>query len=148
MGRKPRRSAGFLRGRHATCPHPPARKPQPDVANGRKRLLAASMPRIPLEDNFTDVVGKDRRALQLSDGTLAEKAGVTANELKAVKAGEVRDHAIRGIAKALKLEREALLALARREWYPEQPTFKRGFAMFNTPHEDMMVNAYLVWDTK
>ena len=106
------------------------------------------MPRIPLEDNFTDVIGKAQRGLQLSDQTLAERAGITLVELKAVQGGEVRDLPIRGIAKALKLERDALLALARREWYPEQPLFKRGFAMFNTPHEDMTVNSYLVWDTK
>ena len=86
--------------------------------------------------------------MQLSDQTLAERAGITLEELKAVQGGEVRDLPIRGIAKALKLERDALLALARREWYPEQPLFKRGFAMFNTPHEDMTVNSYLVWDTK
>ena len=106
------------------------------------------MPRIPLEDNFTDVIGKAQRGLELSDAALAEKAGITAEELKAVKGGEVRELPIRAIAKVLKLERDALLALARREWYPEQPIFKRGFAMFNTPHEDMTVNAYLVWDTK
>ena len=106
------------------------------------------MPRIPLEDNFTDVIGKAQRGHQLSDSALAEKAGITAEELKAVKGGEVRDLPIRQLAKVLKLEREALLALARREWYPEQPLFKRGFAMFNTPHEDMTVNSYLVWDTK
>ena len=106
------------------------------------------MPRIPLEDNFTDVIGKAQRGLQLSDQTLAERAGITLEELNAVQGGEVRDLPIRGIAKALKLERDALLALARREWYPEQPLFKRGFAMFNTPHEDMTVNSYLVWDTK
>ena len=106
------------------------------------------MPRIPLEDNFTDIIGKAQRGLQLSDAALAEKAGVTAEELAAVKQGEVRDLAIRKIAKVLKLERDALLALARREWYPEQPIFKRGFAMFNTAFEDMTVNAYLVWDSK
>ncbi len=106
------------------------------------------MPRIPLEDNFNDIIGKAQRGLQLSDQDLAGQAGVTVDELKAVKGGEVRDHAIRAVAKVLKLERESLLALARREWYPEQPLFPRGFAMFNTPHEDMMVNAYLVWDTK
>ena len=106
------------------------------------------MPRIPLEDNFTDVIGKAQRGLQLSDQALAEKAGIKPEELKAVQGGEVRELPIRAIAKALKLERDALLALARREWYPEQPIFKRGFAMFNTPHEDMTVNSYLVWDTK
>lgn len=106
------------------------------------------MPRIPLEDNFNDVIGKAQRGLQLTDEALAEKAGVTVDEVKAVKNGEVRDHVIRGVAKALKLERDALLALARREWYPEQPLFPRGFAMFNTQFEDMAVNAYLVWDSR
>lgn len=106
------------------------------------------MPRIPLEDNFTDVIGKAQRGLQLSDAALAEKAGIKPEELKAVKGGEVRDGVLRALAKALSLERNALLALARREWYPEQPLFPRGFAMFNTPFEDMTVNAYLLWDSR
>jgi glyoxylase-like metal-dependent hydrolase (beta-lactamase superfamily II) len=106
------------------------------------------MPRIPLEDNFTDVIGKAQRGHQLTDAALAARAGVTTAEVQAVKGGEIRDHVIRAIAKPLHLEREALLALARREWYPEQPVFPRGFAMFNTPHEDITVNAYLVWDGK
>ena len=106
------------------------------------------MPRIPLEDNFTDIIGKAQRGLQLTDDALAAKAGVSLDELKAVKGGEIRDHVLRLLAKALQLERNALLALARREWYPEQPLFPRVFAMFNTVHEDMTVNAYLVWDTK
>jgi glyoxylase-like metal-dependent hydrolase (beta-lactamase superfamily II) len=106
------------------------------------------MPRIPLEDYFTDIIGKAQRGLKLTDAALADKAGVTAEELAAVKQGEIRDLPIRKLAKALKLEREALLAIARREWYPEQPLFKRGFAMFNTAFEDMTVNAYLLWDSK
>lgn len=106
------------------------------------------MPRIPLEDNFTDIIGKAQRGLQLTDDALATKAGISLEDLQAVKGGEIRDHVLRLLAKALQLERTALLALARREWYPEQPIFKRGFAMFNTVHEDMTVNAYLVWDAK
>ncbi|MBL9214066.1 MAG: MBL fold metallo-hydrolase [Opitutaceae bacterium] len=106
------------------------------------------MPRIPLEDNFTDVINKTQRGLQLSDADLAARAGVTAAELQAVKGGEVRDHVIRAAAQALALGSNALMALARREWYPEQPVFPRGFAMFNTPFEDMTVNSYLVWDAK
>jgi glyoxylase-like metal-dependent hydrolase (beta-lactamase superfamily II) len=106
------------------------------------------MPRIPLEDNFTDVIGKAQRGWRLSDDELATQAGVTLDELTAVKGGEIRDHVLRAIARPLKLERNALLELARREWYPEQPLFKRGFSMFNTAYEDMTVNSYLVWDTK
>jgi hydroxyacylglutathione hydrolase len=110
--------------------------------------LAGGMPRIPLEDNFTDVLGKAQRGLHLSDEAIAEQAGVTLADWHAVKGGEIRDLVLRAVARPLKLERGALLALARREWYPEQPLFKRGFSMFNTPYEDMTVNSYLVWDEK
>jgi glyoxylase-like metal-dependent hydrolase (beta-lactamase superfamily II) len=105
------------------------------------------MPRIPLEDYFTDIIGKAQRGHGLADTALAKKAGLSADDLGAVKAGEIREPALRSIAKALGLGGDALVALARKEWYPEQPQFKRGFAMFNTPFEDMRVNAYLVWDT-
>lgn len=106
------------------------------------------MPRIPLEDNFNDIVGKTQRGLKLTDEALAAAAGVKVAELEAVKKGEIRENTLLALAKPLGLERNALLAIARREWYPEQPLFKRGFAMFNTPFEDMTVNSYLVWDPK
>jgi len=106
------------------------------------------MPRIPLEDNFTDVLGKAQRGLQLSDADLVAKAGISAAEFAALKKGEIRDHPLRALARALQLNPAALLTLARKEWYPQQPAFPRGFAMFNTPHEDMTVNSYLIWDTR
>lgn len=106
------------------------------------------MPRIPLEDNFTDVIGKAQRGLGLSDEDLAAKAGLTVAELGALQKGEIRDHPLRALARTLQLNPAALLSLARREWYPEQPLFPRGFAMFNTTYEDMTVNSYLVWDVK
>lgn len=106
------------------------------------------MPRIPIEDNFTDIISKTQRGLKLSDDALAAAAKVPLADLKAVQGGEIREHTLLAIAKPLGLERNALLAIARREWYPEQPVFKRGFAAFNTPFEDMTVNSYLVWDAK
>jgi len=107
-----------------------------------------AMPRIPLEDNFTDVINKVQRGLKLSDHALAEKAGLTPAELAALKGGEVIPDALERIAPALGLGRNSLVAMARREWYPESHLFKRGFAMFNTSFEDMTVNSYLVWDSK
>jgi len=80
------------------------------------------MPRIPLEDNFTDVIGKAQRGLQLADEALAAQAGVTVDELKAAKGGEIRRPCPARPGQALGLERDALLALARREWYPEHPS--------------------------
>jgi len=106
------------------------------------------MPRIPLEDNFTDVIGKVQRGLKINDATLAEKAGITEAELTAIKGGEVIESAIIAVAGPLSLGRNSLLAMAKREWYPRQPVFKRGFGMFNTQFEDMAVNSYIVWDAK
>jgi len=106
------------------------------------------MPRIPLEDNFTDVLGKAQRGHKLSDAALAERAGITPAELAAIHGGEVREHALRAVAPVLGLGRNSLLAMARREWYPQPPLFKRGFAMFNSAFEDMTVNSYLVWDVR
>ncbi|MFI5335688.1 MAG: MBL fold metallo-hydrolase [Opitutales bacterium] len=106
------------------------------------------MPRIPLEDNFTDVLAKVQRGRHLNDVQLAAKAGLPVADITALQAGEVREDALRAVARALGLGIGPLLALARREWYPEQPIFPRGFAMFNTPYEDIMVNSYLVWDAK
>lgn len=106
------------------------------------------MPRIPLEDNFTDIIGKAQRGLRLTDHALAAAANIPVAELHAVQQGEIRETTLLALARPLGLERNALLALARREWYPEHPLFKRGFAMFNTAYEDMTVNSYLIWDVK
>jgi hydroxyacylglutathione hydrolase len=106
------------------------------------------MPRIPLEDNFTDIIGKAQRGLKLTDDALAAAANIPVADLLAVKGGEIRENVLLAVARPLGLERNALLAIARREWYPEQPIFKRGFSMFNTAFEDMTVNSYLVWDVK
>jgi glyoxylase-like metal-dependent hydrolase (beta-lactamase superfamily II) len=104
------------------------------------------MPRIPLEDNFSDVIGKAQRGLGLGDADLAERAGVSLADLAAVKAGRPIDAVLRRVARHLHLGPNSLEGLAHNRWYPEQPVFHRGFAMFNTPYEGMAVNSYLVWD--
>ena len=104
------------------------------------------MPRIPIEDNFSDVINKAQRGLKITDEQLASRAEVSAADLAAVKGGKVIDPIIRRVARHLRLGPEALAALAHKAWYPEQPDFPRGFAMFNTTFEDMTVNSYLIWD--
>lgn len=106
------------------------------------------MARIPLEDNFNDVINKTQRGLGISDADLAERADVTAADLRAVKTGEPLDEVLRRVARHLKLSAAALEALAHKRWYPQQPIFPSGFAAFNTVHEDMTVNSYLVWDAR
>jgi glyoxylase-like metal-dependent hydrolase (beta-lactamase superfamily II) len=107
-----------------------------------------SMPRIPLEDDFTDVIAKAQRGCQLSDADLAHRAGVSPADLAAVKSGRPIDAVIRRIARHLHLSPDALEALAYRRWYPQVPDFPTGFAVFNTSFGAMTVNSYLVWDPR
>lgn len=106
------------------------------------------MARIPLEDNFTDVIGKAQRGLGISDADLAKRAEVSLEDLAAVKAGRTIDAVIRRVARHLRLSPDALEILAHKRWYPEQPVFPRGFAAFNTAYGDMTVNSYLIWDPR
>jgi glyoxylase-like metal-dependent hydrolase (beta-lactamase superfamily II) len=106
------------------------------------------MARLPLEDNFTDVIAKAQRGLKITDEQLAQRAEITMDDLAAVKSGQLLDAVIRRIARHLKLSANALEDLAHKRHYPDAPVFSRGFAMFNTPHGDMTVNNYLVWDAR
>ena len=105
------------------------------------------MARIPLEDNFNDVIDKAQRGLKISDTQLAERAEVAVADLADIKSGIIINEAIRRVARPLRLNADALEALAYKRFYPVAPIFPRGFAMFNTSHEDMTVNSYLIWDS-
>jgi hydroxyacylglutathione hydrolase len=110
------------------------------------------MARIPIEDDFNDVINKAQRGLKIPDEQLAVEAGISLEELVAVKRGAPVVETIRRVARPLRLSPRALETLALKAWYPEQPVFPHGFAMFNTyfPHAkislDIRVNSYLVWD--
>lgn len=106
------------------------------------------MAKIPIEDTFADVINKAQRGWKISDADLAARAGVSAEDLAAVKSGNPLVAVLRRVARHLKLAPNQLETLARKDWYPEQPVFPRGFAMFNTPFEDMTVNSYLIWDPR
>jgi glyoxylase-like metal-dependent hydrolase (beta-lactamase superfamily II) len=118
-----------------------------ELAAGRKpRKVPVIMARIPLEDNFTDIIGKAQRGLKITDEDLAKRAEVSLADLAEVKKGIPIIPVIRRIARHLRLGPDALEAIALKTWYPSQPNFPTGFAIFNTPYEDLTVNSYLVWD--
>ncbi len=99
---------------------------------------------LPLEDLHTDVLGKAQRGLKLDDASLAHKAGISPHALAAAKLGASLDH-LDPLAAALGLHGPSLLAMAKGEWQPE-PVALPGLEQFNTPFDDMTVNAYLVYD--
>ena len=103
------------------------------------------MAKIPLEDTFTDIIGKAQRGLKLSDEQLSQRAGILVAEVSAAKNGEIDDGILRKLAAALGLGPERLIASAHKAWYPKIHDIP-GLGQINTPYEDMTVNAYLVWD--
>ena len=103
------------------------------------------MTMIPLEDSFTDILGKAQRGTKLSDSDLARQSGIPVETITRVKSGAVDSQALPKLAATLRLGPAALLASAQKAWYP-QPRTVEGLAQFNTTYEDMTVNAYLVWD--
>jgi glyoxylase-like metal-dependent hydrolase (beta-lactamase superfamily II) len=100
---------------------------------------------IPLEDNFTDIISKAQRGLELSDSALAEKSGAGVEEIRQLREGEFDRATIDQISPVLHLNADALAEFAQEKWQPEEASVP-GLAQFNTPYHDMKVNAYLVWD--
>jgi len=102
---------------------------------------------IPLEDNFTDVIGKAQRGLEISDSELAEQAGLDVSAIRKLRGGNFDERALSRLAPVLGLGARALTDLARDEYRPHVREID-GLAMFNTTYHDMTVNAFLGWDPK
>ncbi len=100
---------------------------------------------IPLEDTGADIVGKAQRGLGISSTELAARAGLTADEVRALLAGEPSETAIRAVAPVLELGADALIASFAKSWTPDPVTLGQ-LATFNTDFDDMTVNSYIVWE--
>ncbi len=102
---------------------------------------------IPLEDTFSDIIGKAQRGLKFTDRALFLRAAIGPYEdtLLALKAGEFHHTALLKLAPALGLHAKALVAVAQGKYSPA-PVEVEGLAQFNTQFEDMTVNAYIAWD--
>src|SRR5271167_4897810 len=101
---------------------------------------------IPLEDNFADVIGKAQRGLRISDSQLAEKSGVSAEQMRQLRDSKFDETALRAIAPPLELDANALVDLGAGKWKPKKVEDFDGLAQLTTDYSGMAVNAYLVWD--
>jgi glyoxylase-like metal-dependent hydrolase (beta-lactamase superfamily II) len=101
---------------------------------------------IPLEDSFSDIIGKAQRGQSLTDEALSAKSGATVSEIENLKAGTLNEVALRKVASALGLGANALLALAQGRYTAAPVEDIEGLAHFNSVFEDMTVNSFLVWD--
>ena len=104
------------------------------------------MKKIPLEDLFQDVIGKARRGLKLTESQLAQKAGIPLETLEALQDGRIDPDALARSRRHWTWTRRRCSISARAGWEPAEAKPPATFAMFNTPFDDMTVNAYLVWE--
>lgn len=102
--------------------------------------------RIPLEDEYTDIINKAQRGLGLTLDDLSERTGLSIEQIKAVKAGGYDAAALEKLAFSLNLHTPSLDALAQGRWQPDVLVDFSGFRAFTTVYGNMTVNAYLVWD--
>ena len=101
---------------------------------------------IPLEDGFTDIVGKAQRGLSINHETLAACSGASVEEIEKLKSGELNEVALGKVAGVLGLGFKALLALAKSSYKPAPVEEPEGLVPFNSVFGDMTVNSFLVWD--
>jgi glyoxylase-like metal-dependent hydrolase (beta-lactamase superfamily II) len=102
--------------------------------------------KIPLEDLYSDILGKAQRGLKLTDSELAARSGISETAIASVKSGDVEASTLRALAPALGLNADAIVALAEGTYHPAEISLA-GLAGFNSPFGDMTVNSYLVWDS-
>ncbi len=112
---------------------------------------------IPLEDEWSDVLGKAIRGLGLSESEMARRSGVSALKISSLLSGALAEEQegvaadlkdIADIATALGLDGGRLVALARKKYHPGNVALPKGMAMFTSPWHDFQVHSYLLWDEK
>lgn len=105
--------------------------------------------KVAIEDLAEDVIAKSQAGLGKSDQQLAAEAGVSLEELMAIKEGEFNETVALKVAGPLNLFADALLELGAAAWEPS-PISVNGLHHFNSPfpegYDGMTVNSYAVTD--
>lgn len=104
--------------------------------------------KLPVEDDFNDVIGKAQKGQGISTENLANLTGLPEESIRKARRGDFDEKTVSVLGAALGLNGAALLSLGRKDWYPEQPSSMMGFELIATPFYDRHVNAYLLWDPK
>ena len=105
------------------------------------------MTKLPLEDEFTDILGKAQRGKNVSLDSLAKHCGCTVHEIRKVLSGDMNESIIRGMCELLKLNRESLMNIAKGQWHPGVDKID-GMEIFTTPFSSFTVNAFVLWNPK
>lgn len=100
---------------------------------------------IDLEDDFEDILGKAQRGLGFSLEETAQGAGLSEKEVGDLLNGQFSEKNATKLAVFLKLDPDALIAIARGQYQPSTPAVSGVFA-YESPFHSWGVNAYVLWD--
>jgi len=67
--------------------------------------------KLPLEDDFNDVIGKAQKGLEITTEDLAEKTGVSEEGIRKIRRGEFDAAAVAAVGQQLNLNVDALLKI-------------------------------------
>lgn len=99
---------------------------------------------VALEDNPEDVLGKAMAGLGLNAAAVAQRCGLSEEEVREALAGRRTQMEI--IAEAVGLPREKVRQLCEGTHLPAPPPSLEGWKQFTTDFDGMLVHSYLLWD--
>lgn len=98
-----------------------------------------------MEDFVEDVVGKAMRGMGLSAEVLEFLSGVPEGKIAQILGGDGEEEPLLQIAPPLGLDGHSLVRQSRGETVPG-PIEVEGLRQVSTEYEEMVVNAYVLWD--
>lgn len=106
--------------------------------------------RIPIEDNYADVLTKAAVGQRLGHSALAERSGIEVDAIRSLFAENYEPSHARQIAALLGLDPERLAAMVESDWYPKASAVE-GLECFNTPfpqagYAGASANNFLIFD--
>jgi lambda repressor-like predicted transcriptional regulator len=105
--------------------------------------------RIPIEDNYADVLTKAAVGQRLGHSALAERSGLDIAAVRSLFSENYDPKHARTIAALLGLDPERVAAMAESDWYPQVDEVS-GLVCFNTPfpqagYAGASANNYLIY---
>ena len=94
-----------------------------------------------LEDEFSDVIAKAMKGLEIEAEDLAKDAGVSPCEISGLLHGDMEEITVRKISETLGLDAEAIISLST---YTPAPLSLPGIHRIELPFRQWTVNAWLV----
>lgn len=111
----------------------------------KTHAMNSTGPKPPLEDTAADLLGKAARGYGLSGAEICQRAGLPTAAWADALRNESDDPSLERLAAVLGMHGPALADLAQGRFSPPVVALP-GLHQFVSRHEDMLVNAWLLWD--